>query len=154
MNLPRQLDYDPSLPWVSKVRDEDGRIVSDLFSFVDDLRPTSTSKKEGWKAARRAASVLTFLGLQDASRKRRDSSQTRGAWAGAVIRTGPDGVMITVSQEKWTKAKALVAEVLEMGDTNPKSMNRKRLEQIRFFKIYVLECQVIYGLQYYVNTLS
>jgi hypothetical protein len=35
MNLPGQLDYDPRLPWVSKVRDEDGRIASDLFSFVD-----------------------------------------------------------------------------------------------------------------------
>jgi hypothetical protein len=79
MNLPGQVDYNPSLPWVSKVRDEDGWIASDLFSFVDDLRPTSTSKKEGWKAARRTARVLSFLGLQDASRKRRDSSQTPGA---------------------------------------------------------------------------
>jgi hypothetical protein len=37
LNLPGQLDYDPSLPWMSKVRKEDGRIASDMSSFVDDL---------------------------------------------------------------------------------------------------------------------
>ena len=50
MNLPGQADYDPSLPWVSKVKDlEDGEtvIAADLFTFVDDLRPTGTSGKFG-----------------------------------------------------------------------------------------------------------
>jgi hypothetical protein len=130
LNLPGQLDYDLSMPWVSKVRKEDGRIASDLFSFVDDLRPMRTSKKEGWKAARRAASVLSFLGLRDASPKRRDSSQTPGAWTGAVIHSGEDGVYIMVSQEKWMKARRLVKEVVEMIAAAPTSMDRKRLEQI------------------------
>jgi hypothetical protein len=139
LNLPGQRDYDPSLPWVSKVRKEDGRIARNLFSFVDDLRPTSTSKKEGWKAAQRAASILSYLGLQDASRKRRDSSQTPGAWAGAVIRSGEDHVYIVVSKEKWKRAKRLVEEVAEMIVATPTSMDRKRLEQIRGFLIYVVQ---------------
>jgi hypothetical protein len=47
MNLPGQVGYGPSKPWVSKIREEDGRIAGDMFSFfVDDLRPTSTSKEE------------------------------------------------------------------------------------------------------------
>jgi hypothetical protein len=47
--------------------------------------------------------------------------------------------MITVLQEKWTKAKTLVAEVLGMLDTSPKSMDRRRLEQIPGFLIYVVQ---------------
>jgi hypothetical protein len=79
MNLPGQVGYDPSKPWVPIIREEDGRIAGDMFSFVDDLRPTSTSKEEAWKAARRIGATLGFLGLQDASRKRRDGSQTLDA---------------------------------------------------------------------------
>ena len=36
LNLPGQLDYNPSLPWVSKVRD-DGKLAADTFQYVDDL---------------------------------------------------------------------------------------------------------------------
>ena len=68
LNLPCQEDYNPALPWVSKVKDNpDGPvdIAADLFTFVDDLRPTGKDKAESWKAGRRAASVLNWLGLQD-----------------------------------------------------------------------------------------
>jgi hypothetical protein len=77
-NLPGNLDYDPSSLWVAKVR-EDRKIASDLFTFVDDLRPTGPGHVECWKAERRAASVLNWLGIQDAPRKHRDSSQRPGA---------------------------------------------------------------------------
>jgi hypothetical protein len=40
MNLPGSEGYDPSKPWASKIRSEDGNIAADLFIFVDDLRPT------------------------------------------------------------------------------------------------------------------
>jgi hypothetical protein len=36
LNLPGDLNYDPNVPWVSKVR-EDGRLAADLFTFVDDV---------------------------------------------------------------------------------------------------------------------
>jgi hypothetical protein len=56
------------------------RIASDFVSFVDDVRPTGPSKKEYWIAGRRIGLMLSYLGIQeDASRKRRDSSQTPGA---------------------------------------------------------------------------
>ncbi len=133
LNLPGKEGYDPSVPWVSKVRDSDGRIAADLFTFVDDLRPTGSSKEQGWQAGRRAASVLGYLGIQDASRKRRDSSQTPGAWAVAVVRTGAEGVFVLASEEKWLKAKVLLKEVLDLLETDALRMPRKRLEQIRFF---------------------
>jgi hypothetical protein len=44
-----------------------------------------------------------------------------------------------VSKEKWTKAKRLVEEVAEMIVATPTSMDRKRLEQIRGFLIYVVQ---------------
>jgi hypothetical protein len=105
---------------------------------VDDLRPTGYSKEQAWKAGRRATSVLGHLGIQDTSRKRRDSLQSPGAWAGAVVRTGDDGVFVLASEEKWLKAKRLLTEVLVLLDAGSLSLPRKRLEQIRGFLMYVM----------------
>jgi hypothetical protein len=129
LNLPGSDDYNPNRPWVYKER-LDGKIAADLFIFVDDLRPTGSSWKECWEAARKAASRLNFLGIQDAPRKRRDSSQSPGAWSGSVVRTGPDGVHVLTSQEKWDKAKGLLKEVWEMLERDSGKLSRKRLEQI------------------------
>jgi hypothetical protein len=78
---------------VSKFRSSDQKIAADLFIFVD-------SRKEGWEAAKKAVSTLNHLGIQDAPRKQRDSSQSPGVWAGSVIRTGVGGVSVLTSQEK------------------------------------------------------
>ena len=85
LNLPGSSEYNPNKPWVYKLRLNDGRMVADLFIFMDDLRPTESSQKEAWLAARQAASKLNFLGIQDARRKHQDSSKSPGAWAGGVI---------------------------------------------------------------------
>ena len=63
MNLPGDTEYDPTLPWVSKVRDEDGNISADFCSFVDDARVTAPTKEEAWKAAGKIAGTLSHLGL-------------------------------------------------------------------------------------------
>jgi hypothetical protein len=49
-NLPGLAAYDPKLPWISKVRAEDEKIAADLFTFMDDFRPTGPTKKEAWLA--------------------------------------------------------------------------------------------------------
>jgi hypothetical protein len=146
LNLPGNLDYDPNLPWVSKVR-ADGRIAADLFTFVDDLCPTSPGAKECWHAARRAGNILNWLGLQDASRKRQDSSQATGAWAGLVVRVNSDGVFVLSDEEKWIKAKKLMHEVLDLLEEDSEDLPRHRLEQIRGFLVYVTRtylCMVSY----------
>jgi hypothetical protein len=119
------------------VRAEDGKIAADLFAFMDDFRPIGPNKKEAWLAGRRAASILNHLGIQDAPRKRRDTSKAPGAWAGAVVRTDGDGVHVLVSQEKWDRAKAQLAEVWEMIEKDSNNMCRQRLEEIRGFFVYV-----------------
>jgi hypothetical protein len=137
MNLPGQIDYDPTMPWVSKIRFGDNCIACDVVIFVDDLRVSGPTKDEAWGASQRAAAVLNHLGIQDAPRKRRDGSQAPGAWSGCVLRTDLDGVFVYVTQEKWDKTKRLLVEVLSFITTDPTRIPRKRLEQIRGFLQYV-----------------
>jgi hypothetical protein len=78
------------------------------------------------------------LGCQDASRKRRDSSQDPGAWAGCVLRTR-GGVFALVSEDKWAKMKRLLLELKGLLDSQPDELPRKRLEVIRGFLNYVTQ---------------
>jgi hypothetical protein len=130
-NLPGQDDYDPLLAWVAKMRDEEGDVLAvDLFVFVDDVRPCGPTKAEAWQASRRAASLLNWLGIQDAARKRRDSTQHMGAWTGSVVRTDGNDVYLLCSQEKWDKAKSLIAEVAGMLEHDTLALDRHWLEVI------------------------
>jgi hypothetical protein len=110
------------------VRLKDGKIAADVFIFVDCVRATGASKKEGWQAARKAACSLNHLGIQDASRKRRDSAQAPGAWSGSVLRSDLGGVHVLTSEEKWDKTKAVLLEVQQMLHQDPMKLNRKRIE--------------------------
>jgi hypothetical protein len=56
LNLPGCEAYNPSLPWISKVRSEDGKIVADLFAFRTILDPwDQTRRKPGWQGDRQLA---------------------------------------------------------------------------------------------------
>jgi hypothetical protein len=139
MNLPGAPAYNPALPWVSKIRLSDNNIACDIVIFVDDLRVTGPTKDECWKAGQRAAQTLGHLGLQDAPRKRRGSSQAPGPWSGCILRTDLSGVFLFVSQEKWDKAKAQVEEIIQMIEFDPSKLYRKQLEQVRGFLQYVMQ---------------
>jgi hypothetical protein len=56
LNLPRSSDYDPSLLWVAKVR-EDIRVAADLIIYMDSFRPTGPDAEECWRASRKAAII-------------------------------------------------------------------------------------------------
>jgi hypothetical protein len=137
LNLPGSEDYNPARPWVFKVRDDDGSIAADVHGFMDDFRTSGKDKKDAWLSARRMGSVSSHLGLQEAARKRRESTQRPGAWIGSVLRAGSLGVFAIVTEGKWDKVKAHFAELLEMINTGPEKMNRLRMEQIRGFVNYV-----------------
>lgn len=139
LNLPGSTDYDPTRPWVSKVRDDDGHIAVDFCTFVDDVRPTGPSKKEAWLAARKIGSSFSYLGIQDAPRKRRDSSQRPGAWTGSVLRTDEGQVRLLIGEDKWVKTKGLLVEMKELLARSPKTLPRKRLEQIRGYLVHIAQ---------------
>jgi hypothetical protein len=125
------------LPWVSKIR-KNGRIIAaNLFIFVNDLRPTGPGSKECWRASRRAGSVRKWLGIQDASRKRKDSSQAPGAWDGSIIQANPEGGFVLSDEEKWIKAKKLLQEVLDLVETDPENLPWIRLEQEQGFLVHL-----------------
>jgi hypothetical protein len=105
-------DYDPSLSWVAKTR-EDGRVAADLFICMDDLRPTGPDAEECWWAAWKGAATCNHLGIQDAPRKRRAASKIPGPWAGSMINTDDEeaGLRVLVARKKWYKAKRLLAKL-------------------------------------------
>jgi hypothetical protein len=93
-NLPGTWEYNPAVPKLFKQR-VDGSIAGDLVIYIDDVRVVSDSNDEAWKASSRVAKTCSWLGLQDAARKRREPSTEPGAWAGTVMWG------TTIDVEKW-----------------------------------------------------
>jgi hypothetical protein len=81
MNLPGSEGYNPTKPWVFKQR-EDGDHVAEFSLYVDDNRSVGNTREEARQGGRRVASMCSFLGIQDASRKRREASQMPGPGRG------------------------------------------------------------------------
>jgi hypothetical protein len=136
LNLPGSAGYDPAMPWVYKAR-EDGEPAADFSLYVDDNRSVGNSRLEAKLATRRVASIGSYLGVQDASRKRRMASQTPGAWAGTVISTDGIGVYVTVSQEKWDKSKGMIQAMIDEMKEREGWLDHKMLERRRGFLLYV-----------------
>lgn len=140
LNLPGSPDYDPSQPRVMKWNNIAEAIAGDVVTFVDDLRASGYSFENAWQVARQIASRFQYLGIQDAPRKRRPSSQKPGAWAGALFRIHPDEITKSVTQEKWDKARQILAELLakcfDSEDSRPE-LNHKDLERKVGFLIHL-----------------
>ena len=135
LNLPGMPSYDPTRPWVYKVR-ADKHIASDVFFYMDDGRLTSFSAFECWKAAKRVCQMMSFLGIQDACRKRTVPSRVPGEWAGTSVDTSGEIACVYVSQAKWDKTKEIIARIIdELG--KGKGLDFVQLRRDRGFLIYV-----------------
>jgi hypothetical protein len=109
LNLPGSVLFDPTRPKVMKWDSENSWIApEDLIVFVDDLRGSGPTVERTWAVSRAVASRIQYLGIQEATQKRRPPTRNPGAWAGGVFRTSSTNVFVTVSQDKWDKAKRLV----------------------------------------------
>jgi hypothetical protein len=106
-NQPGDEDYLANLPWISKIR-KDGLVAAELLQYIDDLRTTAPDDKIVWAASSRIAKACCWLGLQDAARKRREPSQTPGAWAGATVPMDGHNVYKGVTQDRWEKTQRKV----------------------------------------------
>jgi hypothetical protein len=136
LNLPGQPDYTPAKPWVFKFRSRDGNIANDFFVYVDDVRTTGFSAEECWRCTRVVASRYNFLGLQDAARKRRGPSCDAGPWAWSTVLTSGGGVFLTVTVERWQKAKQMIQWIHD-GISSGTPLLHKTLESYRGFLVYV-----------------
>jgi len=139
LNLPGSQQFDPCLPWVYRWDSVDSRIASFFETYMDDIRTGGASEALTWEASRRVASVVQYLGQQDAPRKRRPPSQTPGAWAGAMcLIDGKGNVLVTCSEEKWLKGKRWI---LAWHDAvcirNVDSLEFKELEKGVGFLVYL-----------------
>ena len=135
LNLPGTTEYTPARPKVYRIRD-DGTMAADLFSYIDDLRNTGPTASECWGGLHQVCCRLTWLGLQDAPRKRNGPSQTPRAWAGSIIHSDQDLVTVLVSEEKWDKTKRWIGWVLEQVNKS-EGIPYKELLSCRGFLIYV-----------------
>jgi hypothetical protein len=137
LSLPGSEEYDPRLPWISKLRLSDGKLAADIFIYVDDARVTGPTKEACWQATRQAASTANSLGIQEAARKRRWGTRRPGAWAGSIVESTAEGVFVTVSQEKWEKSRRYIGEIISELKNSDGILDFKALERKRGFLIYV-----------------
>ena len=109
LNLPGSKDYRPTKPWVYRTK-WDGSLAAFYGTYIDDIRTRDSNEVGCRRTTRRVASRINYLGQQDAPRKRRPPSKKPGAWAGAMCEAVEgQGLFVTCSQEKWDKAKEIVA---------------------------------------------
>jgi hypothetical protein len=135
LNLPGDNLYDPSKSWVCKVRAE-GMVAADVFIYVDDIRSSAPTQEEAWIASQRTSSVLGFLGLQDAARKRRDPGQETGAWTGSVVWTSAGEIVVMTTQEKWDKTRKCL-EWIAVNMDNAQGLDGRTMKSYRGFLVYV-----------------
>ena len=138
-NLPGSKGYRANLPWVMKIR-WDGQLAVEVFVYIDNGMATGPTEFLAWQAGRAYGSGCTRRGMQDASHKQTSPSQTSGPWAGTVTHTEGGKVCGMVSQEKWDKAKRLIAELEGMVALD--CLPLTRLLQIRGFLMYVVRTYV------------
>ena len=133
------LEFDPAKPNVAKWNDIVDRLAGDIITFVDDLRASGYDRENGWQVARQIVARLQYLGIQDAARKRRPSSQSGGAWAGTIFEITSESICKTVSQEKWDKGKRIILGLAESCNdpANPPSLGHKDLESKRGFLVHL-----------------
>ena len=105
---------------------------------MDDICPTGPTEIDARQASQGMAKESAHRGIQDAARKRRDVSQTPGAWAGPVVHTTDSPVTIMVEQTKWDKTKVKLQWVSSRLDEGP-DVEHKTLERIRGFLNYVMQ---------------
>ena len=157
LNQPGDDHYRAELPWIMQVK-EDGYLATAVCQYIDNLRTCASSEAEAWAASCRIGKVLSHLGLQDAARKRREPSQSPGAWSGATVTMTGAQVYQSVTPERSTKTRTLIRWIgarvglwdegseLLLTEEEKASMrvatsecwiNHKRMESARGFLVYV-----------------
>ena len=128
------------MPRVYKWSSISNSIAAGFKTFVDDLRAIGATNEIIYAAVHRLETILSYLGMQDATRKRRPNTRTPGEWTGCITHAIPDvGLFVTVLEKKWIKAKVMVDELLSSFSSahhRPK-LERKGLEKKAGFLMHL-----------------
>ena len=118
LNLPGSSEYDPSSPRVYRWNPIALAIACECVTFVDDLRSIGPTVELIYRATHQVETRMGYLGLQDATRKRRPNTQRPGEWTGSMTLALPGvGLFATVAQKKWDKAKTQLSTLLSNFDS-------------------------------------
>lgn len=131
LNLPGSEAYDPTMPWMYKWNSKRKCMPAFFGTYVDDVRTGAWSEDSCRSATRTVASIVNYLGQQDAARKRRPPSKVPGAWAGAMcISVDGLGLFVLSTQGKWDKAKGIIDKWADrLGTDTRVQVNHKEMEQ-------------------------
>ena len=143
LNLIGSESYNPSLPNIIKWDNINRRPAGDLLGYVDDLRAIGCTTEQAWAIARRVASRLQYLGIQDAPRKRRVDN---GPWAGTIFTCTCESVGKSVTQAKWDKAKGYIDDIhASIVSSSDPVFDFKHLERVRGFLCHLSMTYTIFA---------
>ena len=139
LNLPGDKDYDPALPWVYRFNSVTKQMANFFGTYIDDIRTGGPSEEDCHRTSRRVASIINYLGMQDAARKRRAGALRPGAWAGAICFAVLGwGLYVSCSQEKWDKGKGIVDALYEqVVENHAVWLDRSSLEKDVGFLVHL-----------------
>ena len=137
-NLPGMKTFDPRLPWVYLWDEINNSISGTIVTFVDDGRGAGRDLEHAWQIGRRYATRLQYLGIQHATRKLRPPTRRPGAWAGMLVRTTTEEILVSVTLSKWNKMKTILNRIKTMLDNdNIHELDYKQLEKDRGFMVHL-----------------
>jgi len=140
LNLPGDVDYDPSMPRVMLLR-KDGELATREANYVDDIHPC-IREKEGTNEATRACAQLksrmNSLGNQADERKYRPPTLTPGAWNGVIVHTDTPFPMMSTTLKKWLRFKTGLSWILTEG-RNTGSLSTAELRKIAGLGVNILQ---------------
>ena len=105
-------------------------MASFFGTYVDDVRGGGSTEVDCRQSIRRIATVINYLGQQDAPRKRGHAPQSPRAWAGSMCKSvANEGLYVFGMKEKWTKAKTIINQLLaQVSSTDSKGLDYSQLE--------------------------
>jgi hypothetical protein len=117
LNLPGDIDYDPSMPHVMLLR-KDGELAMIEADYVDNIHPCIW-EREGSNEARLACAQLKS-GMNSRGNQADDwkyciPSVTPGAWNGVILHTNTPFPMMSTTLKKWTRFRNGLSWILTKG---------------------------------------
>ena len=88
-------------------------MASFFGTYVIDVRGGGSTELDCRQSIRRIATIINYLGQQDAPRKQGHATQSPRAWAGSMCKSvANEGLYMFGMKEKWMKAKAIINQLL------------------------------------------